>query len=272
MRLIPFLFCAAFAVAPAAAQVAPSPDRKAAEAEAVSLKSALDRGALIYAYDQAAWHATDDLRRKMPDFGAKVGGWIVDGPPDTAEIVFHDRDEADPKALYSAQFRGSKLRSSKVLGEADERSLSPERKKLIAAKRIAAKALVDSKPMGCVRQPFNTVVVPPSAANASTLVYFLTPQTQTDAIPFGGHHRVEVPAQGQPIVRRFANSCLTMSLPKGPNKPVALGITHLLDTIPTEIHVFSSQVAKLPIAVGTSDQRIWMVEGTRRIRLLKPGK
>jgi hypothetical protein len=46
-------------------------------------------------------------------------------------------------------------------------------------------------------------------------------------------------------------------------KSAALFITHLLDPVPTEIHVFSSLVAHVPVMVGTRDGRIWAVDGTR---------
>ena len=31
------------------------------------VQTALNRGALLYVYDQAAWHGTDDLRDKFPE-------------------------------------------------------------------------------------------------------------------------------------------------------------------------------------------------------------
>ena len=58
--------------------------------EAAAVHRAEERGTMIYAYDQAAWHGTDDLAAKAPDFATKVGGWIVDGPEEAPEIVFFD--------------------------------------------------------------------------------------------------------------------------------------------------------------------------------------
>ena len=69
--------------------------------------------------------------------------------------------------------------------------------------------------------------------------------------------------------RRFTNTCLELPLPNAAQRRemVALGVTHLLDPLPTEIHVFSSLAAKMPVAVGTSDGRTWWVEGTA-VRLI----
>ena len=234
-----------------------------------SLQQALDRGNLLYAYDRAAWNGTDDLRAKAKAIIGQVGGWIVDGPASAPELVFYDKSEADPQILYAARFRGTKLVSSRLLGPADDRTLSAERKRLIAAKRVAVPALVRSKASRCVDKSFNTVVLPPAAPADPVLVYFLTPQTQQNAFPFGGHYRVDVPASGEPAVRPFAKSCLAMAVPAGPAKPEAMVVSHLLDPVPTEIHVFSSLAAGLPVAVVTSDKRVWMVEGSRRVRLLK---
>jgi hypothetical protein len=242
----------------------PKAEIEAAEEAAVQL--AVDRGALIYAYDQAAWHGTDDLKAKLPDYPSKVGGWIVDGPADATHLVFYDKDEADPHAVYVADFRGRALVSGRVLGAADDRNLSPERKAMIAARRAAVEALIAGKSRQCKPQSFNTVVLPPAVAGGVTLVYFLTPQTDLKAIPMGGHYRVEVAADGRAgKPRAFANSCMEMPFEneKG-ERPVALVITHLLDRTPTEIHVFSSLAVGLPIFVATTQsKRMWSVEGSR---------
>src|SRR5687768_7777845 len=56
-------------------------------AEHAQLREVARRGALIYAYDQAAWHGTDDMVAKLPDYQNRVGGWIVDGPAEAPELV-----------------------------------------------------------------------------------------------------------------------------------------------------------------------------------------
>lgn len=263
MRLAVICLLALIATSPLCA-APPKAEIRAAEEAAVRL--AADRGALIYAYDQAAWHGTDDLKAKLPDYASKVGGWIVDGPAEAAQLVFYDEDEADPEAVYVADFRGRELTSGRLLGPADDRTLSPARKAMIAAKRVAVEALVSRKATKCKPETFNTVVLPPAAPGGATLVYFLTPQTDVKAIPMGGHYRVEVGADGRAgKPRAFAKSCLEMPFEdeKG-ERPVALLITHLLDRTPTEIHVFSSLAVGLPIYVSTTQsKRLWSVEGSR---------
>ena len=63
--------------------------------EAARLARARARGALLYAYDRAAWHGTDDLRTKLPDFAQRVGGYIVDGPAAAAQLTFFDKGAGD---------------------------------------------------------------------------------------------------------------------------------------------------------------------------------
>lgn len=233
---------------------------------------AANRGVLIYAYDQAAWHGTDDLVAKLPDAANIVGGWVVDGPADAPEIVFFDRNESDPKAIYVARFRGNKLVSGRVLGEGEDRTLSPERRAMVAARNAAASALVAGKVRRCVDKPFNTVVLPPSGPGGAIPVYFLTPQMETDTIPLGGHYLVEVTDGKAGAIRPFTNSCLPMKPDPEQGKPVALMISHLLDPVPTEIHVFSSLAAQKPVYVMTSsNDATWAVEGNQ-IRQVGTGK
>jgi hypothetical protein len=234
------------------------------EQDMVAVKRAILRGNLLHAYDQAAWHGTDDLQRLMPDFAAKVGGWIVDGPQERPQIVFFDRDPADPHALYIADFEGTKLLRSRVLAQGEDRSLSAPRKAMIAARRAAGQRMEGAAM--CKQAPFNTVVLPPESPGGPTLVYFLTPQTTNDAIPLGGHYLVEVAADGKARKPRpFTKSCLEMPL-KNPEavetaEPASIGTTHLLDPTPTEIHVFSAYAAGMPLFVATmKGGRLWKVE------------
>lgn len=256
---------------------AASEDRITSE-EAALVQQAVDRGRLIYAYDRAAWHGTDDIRAKLPDFTSKVGGWIVDGPAEEPQLVFFDRNEADPQMVYVADFKGGKLVSSRLLTEADERSMNAGRRAMVAARQAAIDAVVAAEAMFCSKAAPNTVILPPAAPGGSILVYILTPQSTLQSVPLGGHNLVEVSADGKAgKPRPFTKSCIEMSFEeKGDEQPVALMVTHLLDPVPTEIHVFSSIVAGLPIYVSTLSgkrMRLWETAGSR-IRLVsdKPSR
>ena len=89
----------------------------------------------------------------------------------------------------------------------------------------------------------------------------MSTQSENNSYPFGGHFRVEVSADGTAGASRvFTRSCLTMS-GHGADKSAAMFITHLLDPVPTEIHVFTALTAHQPVGVGTMDKRLWWVTG-----------
>jgi hypothetical protein len=262
MKLQLALLGAFLVLAPSAGGAAAKPRVTAQEASATRL--AFERGKLIFAYDRAAWQGSDELVAKLPDYASKVGGWIVDGPAEAPRLVFYDKDEADPHAVFFADFQGSRLSSSQVIGAGGDRTLSPARKAMIAARRAAVEALNAAAPDRCKQQPFNTVVLPPERPGAPTLVYIMTPQSSTKAIPMGGHYRVEVAADGTAgPLKPFTKSCLEMPLADSKGvRPEALLVTHLLDPVPTEMHVFSSLAAGLPIFVSTAKDRIWEVDAS----------
>ena len=55
--------------------------------------------------------------------------------------------------------------------------------------------------------------------------------------------------------------------------PAGLMVSHILDETPTEIHVFSTYVAGLPVYVSTvKNDRVWvieLIEGQPRVRLIR---
>jgi len=241
-------------------------------AEEAAVQQALDRGALMYAYDQAAWLGTDDLLAKDKSVASRSGGWIVDGPADAPELTFIDKDADHPHAIYVADFKEGSLVSSHVVAAGRGAELTPEQSRLVAALRTARAAIIAAKPTMCSSAPFNTIVLPPRSPAEPALVYFLTPQTDSKAFPFGGHYLVPVNRDGSVgAIKPFAKSCAVIS--EEPDKqPAAMVISHLLDPTPTEIHVFESLEAKMPVYVlTTQNQKIWSVEGGR-IRLIDQSK
>jgi hypothetical protein len=253
-------------LAPASArEKRPAPAAAVSPAEEAQLREAARRGALLYAYDQAAWHGTDDMVARLPDYRNRVGGWIVDGPAEAPELVFFD--QAGERPVYVARFRDGKLVSGEVVGDGE---LGEPRRRLVAARTAALDALARSGSKGCSQASMNSVVLPPAGPGEPTLVYVLTPQRTMDAFPFGGHYLIPVDATGRAgPIRRFTKTCIELGLKPDASgsKPAALVISHLLDPVPTEIHVFSSLAARLPVIVATLDKRVWVVDGTR-IRLV----
>ncbi|MCM0000962.1 MAG: hypothetical protein NBV68_16420 [Erythrobacter sp.] len=255
----------AMTASPLAAQDAAAPAPQMTEAAAV--QQAVDLGSKIYSYDQAAWHGTDAMLEDLP--GARkngIAGWIVNEVAGGWETVFFRLAGEGYEAVWAGVYDGKKVIRAATYAPG-ERALTPAETALVTATQLARSQRVQ----GCSAKPFNTVVFPTGRPDGGFYAYLLTPQEKVGEIPFGGHHRFEIVAGQIKASRKFTNSCLTMaSLAADGKRPEALSISHLLDPVPTEIHVFSVYVAGLPVYVLTaSNKTAWAVEvsgGKPRIR------
>jgi hypothetical protein len=224
------------------------------------------RGSAIYAFDQAAWHTTDTMiARHLPDAVMHaIRGWVVEPHGDALRVTYFGMDGDKPYAIYIADYGHDTVTDERMpaAGDAD-RALTPLAARLAAA-RITAVAAGDTIPR-CIDKPYNTVTLPPEA-DGTIPVYLLTPQTVNDRYPMGGHHEIDIAADGSVAAKRdFTHSCLEIGPAEGerPGKTAMLFITHLLDPHPTEIHVFTSLSAHYPVLVGTGATEVWSVEGAR---------
>ena len=252
------LLCAA---TPAAAQQAvrgpDAPTTTSSEEQQRALTLALDRGRALYLHDQAAWHTTDALLEDIADPAALgIGGWVVTNAEDGLLVTFWAPESDGFAGVYSARYASGQVLDRRLL-EGGARTLGEEQIALIAA----TQAIDPSGLERCSGSPFNTVALPPQAAGEPILVYYLTPRTTNDTIPLGGHYRFEVRGGLVAAERGFTTSCFDMPLPQGENRLEALVATHLLDPVPTEIHVFSMLALGLPLMVVTAaNELIWAIE------------
>ena len=246
-------------------------DAHMTDAEVTAVQLALDRGLAIYRYDQAAWHTTDAALEDLESARqADVKGWVVTASGKDLLVTYWRSDGDGFRGVYSAIWDGSKVTDRKKL-EGDAALMSTEQIQLIRAQQ-----LIDvSKLERCSDAPFNSVVLPPTKPEEPILVYELTPQKTLSSIPMGGHYRFAVKDGKIVDQRAFTKSCLELALPDttAEEKPVALAITHLLDPVPTEIHVFSVFASQVPIYVSTvSNKHIWatgVANGTPQVKLIQ---
>lgn len=239
------------------------------EDEAALVQLALNRGLDLYRYDQAAWHTTDSLREDIPDpAAAGVRGWVVT-PAEGGLLVTYWRTAGDGyEAAYTALYDGDAVSQRKVHDTGDL-PLSDEQVALVKANDA-----VEGSVTRCSKEPFNTVTVPTGKNDNSIFVYYLVPQQSLSEIPVGGHYRFEV-RDGQLVEQRgFTKSCIDLKVEDGKgNKPAALMISHMLDPVPTEIHVFAMLTAGVPLYVSTTGNgHLWevgMSDGVPRIRVVK---
>ncbi len=253
-------FAAALAV-PVAAQANEAADERPeiSSEEAAAIDRAIALGETIYRYDQAAWHTTDAMLATFDDPVARgIGGWIINPVERGHEALFYRPLTEGFEAVWSGIYDGRTVTSEQVYGPGDRPLTSAE-----AALAIAGNAPLSSdvQMTRCSEQPFNSVVIPTGNADGGHYVYFLVPQPVAGEVEFGGHYRFEV-VDGEVIAhRKFTNSCLAMGQtgPEG-RRASMVGIAHILDPVPTEIHVFSMFALGIPVAViTTADERVWGV-------------
>jgi hypothetical protein len=129
----------------------------------------------------------------------------------------------------------------------------------------AATAGLDHR--ACGAQDFNALVVPPAAPDSPIDVYQISPQSARGRFPVGGHYKTSVAADGTVAASRgFTNACLDVAVadPPAGARPAPLAITHLLDPLPTEIHVFLAIWTGHPLVVVAGDpQRLFAVTPDR---------
>jgi hypothetical protein len=228
------------------------------------------RGRALQVSDVAAALATDEMaRQKVLKRDKRIRGWLT-GAADSAGVVavdFIGEDAGQFAVMYRLQVPADRGRPAfeKLLAPA---SLTDGQAALWRARQSASEAL--NKRSDLCSERYNTVVVPPDETG-HILVYLLAATTRDDEVVAGGHFRYEFSGDGQTLLaqRGFTKSCFTLKVPNAgsDSKVASLFMTHLLDPIPTDIHVFLSLLHGQGLFVGT-EQFFWSVDGDN-IRLVE---
>lgn len=241
--------------APPAPGTMPSAEQRIAQASSI--------GGLLYAFDRAAWVSSDALTAAVPrDRLGGVGGYIVEAVDlGILRVTYYRGSAADAQTFFVADVQGGKVVRQEAL--AQPVALTARQTVLARAREVAAQRAQERSYKPCTPLPFNTVVLP-SRSGGPVAVYLLSAQQDAGTYPMGGNYRVVVASDGKMLASRpYSVGCLNMTLPKLPAgaKPVGLMVNHLLDPVPTEIHVFASYSMRMPVFVATPDRRAWKVEG-----------
>lgn len=229
--------------------------------ERAQLDWAVQRGQLLFEIDRAAWVTTDDLQRRVRDFRSQgIGGWTVERDGRAFVVTYYAGQGDARAAVYRGRVENRRVVSREVFRAGARPLLTPFQRRLADARGAIAR--LGRRP--CSPAPFNAAVIPPEAPDAPIHVYALTAQTEANTFPFGGHYRLTLTPAGEIGSQRdFTRACLNMATPRG-QRVAGLAVSHLLDQVPTEIHVFLSIWIGLPVFVGTSEpQRVWEVTGAR---------
>lgn len=218
------------------------------EEETAALRSAEQMGAALFHHDRAGAVATDAaLKVRAFKKDKRVRGWITEQREGQIVVTFIDQA---PLALYRIAVSAEGHAGTVVALEPPEALSDFERG--AAAARSAA---VASSFEAC-SEKYNSVVLP-ADANGDWLVYLLPATTKKNIVPFGGTYRLTVSGSNILSKRAFTRSCI--ALDNNP-KSVGLMITHILDPVPTEVHVFANLWAKKPLFVTIAPLRtLWSI-------------
>lgn len=228
--------------------------------------AAQERGNLLYAYDQAAWHSTDAFFAALdPALQGQLRGYVIEpGEDDTLRVSFYGVRPSDyTKYVAYARYsvRGSKVVGGGMLASDADAALSPNALRMITAREVALKELQTRKWGFCNRNSPNLLVLP-NGTDGATSVYIMSSSVTAGSFPAGGHFRFDVAADGTlTSARPFTNSCIDMQSRDDKGNETVMGfLTHSLDPHPTEIHVFVSRTLNMPMMISTGKDQFWLVE------------
>jgi hypothetical protein len=222
-----------------------------------------ERGRLLFEIDRAAWVGTDDMFAQIPNAASSgMRGYVVERDGGGLAVIFFGGPTDAPVAFYRGRIENRQVVSRQVYPADSRPPLTAAQRRLAAVSELSR--TLDRRPCGSA--PFNTAIIPPVTPDGPIDLYLLTPQVREGIWPAGGHYRFTFGSDDTILSSRaFTNSCIELGGAPGPDeRPVALVVTHLLDPIPTEIHVFTSLTSGLALGVGTSNpERMWWVAGDR---------
>jgi hypothetical protein len=254
MRLLSLLL-ALFLAAPALAQ---TPEERA------KLDWVQRRGLLLFELDRAAWVGTDDMRERIPNPATSgMRGYIVERDGTGFAMTFFGGPVEAPVAFYRGRVENRRVVGRDIYPAGARPPLTPAQRRLAAMSELARG--LDRR--ACGAAPFNTAIIPPDTADGPIDLYLLTPQVRDRQYPLGGHYRFTIAADRSIVSsREFTRACITLGEEdaRRSEELAAMFITHLLDPIPTEIHVFTSLTAHVALGVATANpDRVWWVTGDR---------
>lgn len=211
-----------------------------------AVQAAEATGRRLQRLDRAAWIASDVIQgdRAARKLRRSVKGWITE-PTDTGtRVSFYDGSEpVRPVYAVDVDLTGR----STVVDLPGDAAFDASTLALIRARRTA----LSQEFMQCSRT-YNTVVF---RDGEDIHVYLMPGTTKANVYHAGGHHLFVFDAEGQSLRSRrpFTNGCIDLAgEPPSGTRPAMMMVTHLLDPHPTEIHVFISLNAPVPLVVATS--------------------
>jgi hypothetical protein len=202
-------------------------------------------GYFIWIKDSLAWTATDKVREEI-DLSKieNPQGWLVHLDPEGNHRVSFYRSTRDGQILsfadvfYNDSFEISGFEAN------PKRTVTEEEKTMLEALSSAGNSITEA-----CSENLNSVVL---EDDAGWNVFFLTPPTEPAVIPIGGAQRILVSRDGMTVLEQesYSKSCMHLQ-PQGEDVH-ALMMTHIVDEIPSPVHVFTSLSYDYPLYIATS--------------------
>lgn len=232
--------------------------------ERTQLDRTAERGRLLISIAQAGILATQDMLTRISDpEGAGIAGWIAQPQGNGFGVTFYADGDDGPSAVYRTSILGGRVVSRDIYLSGDRPALNPVQARMAAA-RTATDALDHQ---ACTDMPFNVLVIPPAGPDAPIDVYQVTPPAERGRFPLGGYFRTTIAPDGSVAEdRALTSGCafIEAAPPAEGERPAPIGVTHTLDPMPGEVHLFLAQLVGRPLLVATGEpQRIWLVTDER---------
>jgi hypothetical protein len=203
--------------------------------------------------DEIAARASDAVLGTQPAARAlKLRGWITEPGKSEDKVHLIAETASGPCLAYTVTFSGS---GKPQVEDRRGQALPPNVAVRYKARNTAANALKGR--LFNIKYNFEVLNDPDGSG---FLVYALGATTDPDEVVLAGHFRVTVSADGLKRERVDALSRTLVVQPKNlKSGTVALFLIQLVSDKPVETLIYTSNLVRLPIAVGTPNRHVWSV-------------
>ena len=252
------------------AVIAASPPLPAISPGSREIEIAESRGQRMYRYNRLAPSASALAEQVLEDRLAETRGYTVSDNGDTQTLTFIGLEDEKPYAIWRGIFRNAKQVSGGFV-PVGSKSASPTviERDIFNAQRAALSYVFNASEKeglkSCAGDVMpNLVVLTPTTTDPDLNVYIVSPQTDKDVVPLGGHYRVTLDKDlNANSFRSMTEGCHDIDLFHDGQRLVATHVRHKLEPFPNEIHVFVALEAEARLEVYTGDADRWTVEKGR---------
>ena len=251
----------------AAAMVASQPTEPKANPSS-AIAQAESRGLRLYQGYRIATYAKAKSKVDFKDRIGEVIGYVITNSANDQRLTFVGwSDDGKHYAIWRGRYvNGVEVEGALVARTSDAATLSDDERVAFNAERAALNYVFDNQsklgPLSCAGNAMpNVVALLPTTTDPSMAVYIMTPQTDKNVVPLGGHYRIALDKNSN--VQSFnalTEGCHDIDLLHDGARLAADFVGHRSAPYPNEAHVFASLAADARIMVDTGSKPLWKVE------------